>query len=136
MVAAAPMLLGCAAEGERELRRSVASAGDALVLLAAEEPSDPADANDRPDAPALDGSPEGYVQYALAHHPGLQASWQRWRAATHRIARERRLPMPTLTYGVFIREAETRVGPQRHRLSVRQRFPWPGELTRRISRSI
>lgn len=123
-------LLGCAAQGEREIRRSLEDAGDDLDLDAVQQALEAPGPVDQPEPSAFDGTPERYVEHALAHHPGLQASWQRWRAATHRIARERRLPMPSLTYGVFVRQVETRVGPQRHRLSVRQRFPWPGELTK------
>lgn len=71
---------------------------------------------------------DAYVAYAMARSPELSASFERWRAGVLRISRARRLPEPTLTYGFFIRNVETRVGPQRHRLSLQQTFPWPTKL--------
>lgn len=81
------------------------------------------------DATAFDGSLGGYLAYALRKNPTLRASFQRWRAATLRISRARRLPEPTISYGYFVRSVETRVGPQRHRFGLSQTFPWPTKLT-------
>nr|WP_255216802.1 TolC family protein [Pseudenhygromyxa sp. WMMC2535] len=122
---------GCAAAGERALRADLARAGDTLADLppaASEDTGERAEPSQDAPAPSFDGTPQGYVDYALLHSHELRAAWERWRAATHRIARERRLPMPKLEYAIFVSPVETRVGPQRHRLAVRQRFPWPGEL--------
>lgn len=82
-----------------------------------------------PDPPALDGTLNAYVAAALAGNPELRASFERWRAATMRISRARRLPEPVLKYSYFVRSVETRVGPQRHRLSLMQSFPWPTALS-------
>ena len=120
-------LSGCVTLSERDNATALEQAGHSLaeVIRAGSDLS----AESQPaEFVPLDGTPRAYVEYALAHDHGLRARWERWRAATHRVARERRLPMPSLTYTVFIRGIETRVGPQRHKLSVRQRFPWPGEL--------
>ena len=38
---------------------------------------------------------------------------------------------PRFTYGYFIEEVETRVGPQRHRVGIMQTFPWLGVLAAR-----
>ena len=38
------------------------------------------------------------------------------------------LPDPTVSYGHYFEEVETRVGPQTHRIGVRQRLPWFGKL--------
>lgn len=130
-MAPAALLCACVSAGERELRAELDHAGATLseVSGAAEpdapEGAEPAAADE---AVRFDGDPQTYVDYALSHDPGLRAAWERWRAATHRVARERRLPMPTLTYSVFVSQVETRVGPQRMRLGLRQRFPWPGAL--------
>ncbi len=65
------------------------------------------------------------MTHALAESPALAASYARWKAATHRISGARRLPDPMVSYAYFIRSVETRVGPQRHRVGLRQRLPWP-----------
>src|SRR5690606_9442566 len=110
--------------GEEVSRAELERAGATLAAMSsADERAASTDEEVR-----FSGDPEAYVAYALEHDQGLHAKWERWRAATHRIARERRLPMPMLTYSVFVSPVETRVGPQRHRLGLSQRFPWPGEL--------
>lgn len=78
--------------------------------------------------PQFTGTLNGYLAYAYAHSPALRASFETWRAATHRPDQERRLPEPTVTYAGFVRSVETRVGPQRHRFSASQWFPWPTKL--------
>lgn len=77
----------------------------------------------------VDGSLESYVATALRQSPSLRAAFERWRAAIHRIPQAHRLPEPTLTYGYFIQNVETRVGPQRHRVGLSMGFPWPSKLT-------
>ncbi|PRQ08154.1 Outer membrane efflux protein BepC precursor [Enhygromyxa salina] len=122
-------LAGCVTRAERTMQGSLDRAGQTLAAapqVAADAPLGDDWANG--EQPNFDGTPEPYVAYALVHEHNLRASWERWRAATHRVARERRLPSPMLTYAVFVSPVETRVGPQRHRLGVQQRFPWPGEL--------
>ena len=69
-------------------------------------------------AAEFDGTLGGYLAYAYAHSPALRASFETWRAATFRPDQERRLPEPTISYAVFVRSVETRVGPQRHRFGV------------------
>src|SRR5690606_14644794 len=84
---------------------------------------------DETDAPAPDGSLGSYVRYAVTESPALRASLERWRAAALRIEPARRLPDPMVSYGFYALPVQTRVGPQRHRLSVRQDVPWPTKLT-------
>jgi outer membrane protein TolC len=64
----------------------------------------------------------------MERSPALGAHFERWRAEVARIARARRLPDPKISYAYYVRNVETRVGPQRHRLGLRQAFPWPTEL--------
>lgn len=73
----------------------------------------------------LDGTLRSCIAYALRHHPRIDASAADWRAAVHEIAEARRFPDPTISYGVFARPVETRVGPQQQRVGVRQAWPWP-----------
>lgn len=72
-----------------------------------------------------------YVGYALANNPGLRASRLRWDAARRAVGRADALPDATVTYGLFLEEVETRVGPQEHKFEVRQPIPWLGKLIAR-----
>ncbi len=76
----------------------------------------------------FDGAFAPYAQYAMQHNADLEASYERWRAKVLMISKSRRLPEPTLSFGVFVRSIETRVGPQLARISVQQSFPWPTKL--------
>ena len=63
-----------------------------------------------------------YVALALRRNPALQAQSQRWRADLERVPQARSLPDPELTYGGFIEQVETRVGPQRIVIRYEFRF--------------
>lgn len=81
-----------------------------------------------PEVEALEGELSRFVGYALRRSPELQAAYARWESAVEGAAVAGRLPEPELGYGGFVRAVETRVGPQRHRVSLKQAFPWPGRL--------
>lgn len=116
------LLSACASSLERG---ATADLGRTDRGVAAQEQS--ADAK-RPSCD-FDGTPARYLACALEKSPELRATFEDWRAATHRIARARRLPEPTFTYAYFVRSVETRVGPQRHKFGVSQAFPWPTQLS-------
>lgn len=82
------------------------------------------------DVTELDGTLSAYRAYALAHHPGLRAKFERWRAESYGPDATQQVPSLVVTYGGFIRAVETRVGPQRHKLGLMQWLPWPTTLTR------
>lgn len=69
-----------------------------------------------------------YLSYAALNNPGLKAAFLRWKAALERIPQVTSLPDPRFTYGYFIQEVETRVGPQHQRFALNQTFPWLGKL--------
>lgn len=71
---------------------------------------------------------EDYLAYAAFNNPGLEAAFNRWTAAAERVLQEKTLPDPRFTYRYFIREVETRVGPQKQALGLSQMFPWFGKL--------
>ncbi|MCH7705053.1 MAG: TolC family protein [Planctomycetes bacterium] len=85
---------------------------------------------DQTDLPVLDESAalEDYLAYAALNNPGLRAAFNNWRAALERVLQETALPDPRFTYRNFIREVETRVGPQKQALGLSQMFPWFGKL--------
>jgi len=72
-----------------------------------------------------------YLQQAALHNAGLKATFEEWKAALEQIAQAKALPDPRFTYGYFIKEVETRVGPQEQRLSLVQVFPWFGTIAAR-----
>ena len=69
-----------------------------------------------------------YLAYAALSNPGLEAAFLRWKAALERIPQAQSLPDPRFTYRYFIREIETRVGPQKQAFEIGQMFPWFGKL--------
>lgn len=76
----------------------------------------------------LDGTLTRYVERGVANHPALRAQLERWRAANRRVGASRRWPRPTIGYTAYVRPVETRVGPQRQRVSVRVPLAWPSQL--------
>ena len=91
--------------------------------------ADVSDLRDR-DLPVLgpDASLRDYLTYAALKSPALRAAFDQWKAAVEQGPQARSLPNPKFTYGYYIREVETRVGPQRHRLALAQKLPWFGTL--------
>lgn len=77
---------------------------------------------------ALDGTLSRYVEHGVSTHPALRAQLERWRAANRRVGASRRWPRPTIGYTAYVRPVETRVGPQRQRVSVRVPLAWPSQL--------
>ena len=74
---------------------------------------------------------QDYLQEAALNNAGLKAAFEQWKAAVEQITQAKALPDPKFTYGYFIREVETRVGPQKHKLGIMQVFPWFGEIEAR-----
>jgi cobalt-zinc-cadmium efflux system outer membrane protein len=68
------------------------------------------------------------LAYAEKMNPMLAASRDRWDAAVARADRVRSLPDPMVTFSHYIDEVETRVGPQKRRIALRQAFPFFGKL--------
>lgn len=82
------------------------------------------------DLPGLDeqSSLQDYLAYAALNNPGLEAAFNRWKAALEKVTQAETLPNPKFTYAYFIEEVETRVGPQESKLGLMQMFPWFGKL--------
>jgi len=74
---------------------------------------------------------QDYLRYAALNNAGLKAAFEQWKAAVEQIPQAKSLPDPKFTYGYFIEEVETRVGPQRHKLGIMQVFPWLGKIEAR-----
>lgn len=69
-----------------------------------------------------------YLAFAALNNAGLEAAFNQWKAELQRHAQVTALPDPKFTYRYFIREVETRVGPQRQAFSLSQNFPWIKKL--------
>ncbi len=69
-----------------------------------------------------------YLVAAQSLSPSIARARSGHEAALAGAQRVGWLPDPTVSYGHYFEEVETRVGPQRHRVGVRQRLPWFGKL--------
>ncbi len=115
---------GCAPAGPEHPSRFARTDYRQLLRDAAEQ-SGPAGASSAlPDKPSLDD----YLTHAAARNPQMRAAFARFRAAVERIPQVTSLPDPKLSYTYYVREVETRVGPQRQAVSMSQTFPWLGKL--------
>lgn len=74
---------------------------------------------------------QDYLRYASLNNAALKSKFHQWKAEVEQIPQARTLPDPKFTYGYFIEEVETRVGPQRQRFEIMQSFPWFGVLEAR-----
>jgi len=74
---------------------------------------------------------EDYLTFAALNNAGLKSAFEQWKAAVEQVPRFKSLPDPKFTYGYFIKEIETRTGPQRQRFSLMQTFPWFGVIEAR-----
>jgi cobalt-zinc-cadmium efflux system outer membrane protein len=72
--------------------------------------------------------PDEYLVEAARNNPGLKSVFNEYLAALEKVPQVGTLPDPQLTFGYFIQPVETRVGPQRARISLSQMFPWFGTL--------
>jgi cobalt-zinc-cadmium efflux system outer membrane protein len=72
-----------------------------------------------------------YLRYAALNNAGLKAAFEQWRMTVEQVPQAQSLPDPKFTYGYFIQEVETRVGPQHNRLELMQTFPWFGKIEAR-----
>ena len=69
-----------------------------------------------------------YLVIAAKNNPGLQAKFNEYLAAMQIGDQVGSLQDMQLAFGYFIQPVETRVGPQRAKLSLSQVFPWFGQL--------
>jgi outer membrane protein TolC len=65
---------------------------------------------------------------ALKQNLRIQAAKKEWEAALQKIPQVKALPDPVLSYAHFGQSIETRLGPQRNKISVSQQIPFFGKL--------
>ncbi len=78
----------------------------------------------------------GYLKVAAENNPGLKAKFNEYMAALEVAPQVKSLPDPQVAFAYFINPVETRVGPQRLRVSASQLFPWFGTLGARENSAI
>jgi len=69
-----------------------------------------------------------YLIYAALHNPGLKSAFYNWQAALEKEGIVEALPDPKISYGYYIENVETRVGPQNQKFGIKQSVPWFGTL--------
>ena len=72
-----------------------------------------------------------YLAYAAHRNPGLKSAFYKWKSQLEKISQVKSLPDPMFSFGYFIENVETRVGPQQWRAGLKQTFPWFGTLARK-----
>jgi len=71
---------------------------------------------------------DSYLKEAAQNNPGLKAKFNEYLAALEKVPQVGGLPDPQISFGYFIQPVETRVGPQKAKISASQMFPWFGTL--------
>lgn len=71
---------------------------------------------------------DDYLAFAALKSPSLRRAFYNWIAALEKTGYAGALPDPKISFGQFIENVETRVGPQNQKLSLKQAFPWFGTL--------
>ncbi|HEY2799868.1 MAG TPA: TolC family protein [Chthoniobacterales bacterium] len=78
---------------------------------------------------AASASVDAVVRQVLADNPQLKSARLKWEAMKERPHIAGSLPDPTLSYGYFFDNVETRVGAQNQRVGLSQKIPFPGKLS-------
>jgi outer membrane protein TolC len=71
---------------------------------------------------------DNYLKIASENNPELKAKFNDYMAALEVAPQVKALPDPQIAFAYFISPVETRVGPQRFKISASQLFPWFGTL--------
>jgi outer membrane protein TolC len=68
------------------------------------------------------------IGVAMQQNLQIKAAKMEWEAALQKIPQVKALPDPVLSYAHFGQSIETRLGPQRNKISIAQQFPFFGKL--------
>ena len=69
-----------------------------------------------------------YERFALKNNPGIKAAYSHWQAAIEKVKVAKGLPYPRISFGYFLENIETAVGPQEYKIGINQMIPWFGKL--------
>lgn len=123
---------GCSLQQEQELRHELTNEMHTLHIEDFEKKSIADNIISLPEEPTL----ADYLQYALLNNPSLRVAFYKWAMAVEKAPQVRALPNPTVSYSYYIREVETRVGPQKNRYALMQMVPWPTKLTNASDKAV
>lgn len=115
MTALCFLLLGCRSAREEQAWQELREVEEA-IRASSRRVQEPV----IPDEAELDA----FLQLALTNSPDLKRAFEEWQAALLQSPQVFTLPDPTISFGVFAQEVETRVGPQRFRIGLQQKIPW------------
>lgn len=74
----------------------------------------------------------GWIRMSIDNEPRLKARRSSTRAYEAEIGASASIPNPTVGYAYSPLAIETRLGPQRHLWSLKQRVPWPEQLSAEV----
>ncbi|WP_408912540.1 TolC family protein [Arenibacter sp. P308M17] len=72
-----------------------------------------------------------YIDEAISNSPEIQKFELQYGIASEKLNEVNAIPNTELGVGYFVSEPETRTGPQRFKVSVKQMLPWFGNITAR-----
>ncbi|NIM58369.1 MAG: TolC family protein [Candidatus Aminicenantes bacterium] len=81
------------------------------------------------DMPSEKAALSELIEEALNQNPQIKAARNEWEASIKVIPQAKSLPDPMLSYAYFGQSIETRLGPQRNKFSLSQKFPFFGKLS-------
>lgn len=67
------------------------------------------------------------LTYAVLNNPELKSIYHAYQSEVMAAGFQGALPDPVFSWGYYFNEIETRVGPQKQKLSVTQKLPWYGK---------
>ena len=68
-----------------------------------------------------------FITFGAVNNPGLESAYYSWQSALAEVAQAGALPDPVLSYSHYIKEVETKTGPQKNRFGFAQTLPWYGK---------
>ncbi|MCB0465326.1 MAG: TolC family protein [Aequorivita sp.] len=74
---------------------------------------------------------QNYIEEAQSNNPKISSFELRYKISSEKAEETNTFPDTELAAGYFVSEPETRTGPQKAKLSVKQMFPWFGTITAR-----
>ncbi|MFV0540086.1 MAG: TolC family protein [Aestuariibaculum sp.] len=74
---------------------------------------------------------DDYLNIALTNNPEIQKFEKQYGIASEKVNEVNAIPNTDFSAGYFVSEPETRTGPQRFKLSVKQMIPWFGSISAR-----